>query len=283
MKKADVIILAGQSNAVGVGFCKYLPKHFSDDKVAQYRKGYENIKINYFSHDKKSDGFVAVTLGCTELTKDTFGPELGMAEYLTENGHEHDVFIVKCAFGGMTLYRDWLSPSSGRGYDKDAFANQKPDVISAVFAGEEIRAGWCYNELVKLLHESLTELESRGYALQIRGFCWMQGESDADNEAHAKQYAELYGNLLRDLKAQFKEYFNGCIFADAAISSQWTLYREINEAKRRFSETHEDCVFIDTVAQGLTTENEPEGSPDTAHYDSDSTVKLGHLFAKALF
>ena len=111
----------------------------------------------------------------------------------------------------------------------------------------------------------------------------MQGESDADNEAHAKQYIELYGNLLCDLKAQFKEYFNGCIFADAAISAQWPLYREINEAKRRFSETHEGCVFIDTVAQGLTTENEPEGSPDTAHYDSDSTVKLGHLFAKALF
>ena len=86
MKKADVIILAGQSNAVGVGFCKYLPKHFSDEKAEEYRKGYEDIKINYFSHDKKSDGFVPVTFGCTELTKDTFGPELGMAEYMTEMG-----------------------------------------------------------------------------------------------------------------------------------------------------------------------------------------------------
>lgn len=54
MKKVDIIILAGQSNAVGVGHVQYLPKHFSGEKVAEFMRGYEKVKINYFSHDKKS-------------------------------------------------------------------------------------------------------------------------------------------------------------------------------------------------------------------------------------
>ena len=38
-------------------------------------------------------------------------------------------------------------------------------------------------------------------------------------------------------------------------------------------------VLIDTNAEGLTAQNEPEDAPDRAHYDSLSEIKLGHLFA----
>ena len=47
MKKANVIILAGQSNAVGVGHVSYLPRHFSTEKVREYENGYERVLINY--------------------------------------------------------------------------------------------------------------------------------------------------------------------------------------------------------------------------------------------
>ena len=33
MKKADIIILSGQSNAVGVGYVRYLPAHFPAETV----------------------------------------------------------------------------------------------------------------------------------------------------------------------------------------------------------------------------------------------------------
>ena len=71
MKRADIIILAGQSNAVGVGHTKCLKRHFSDEKIKEYFDGYENVKINYYSHDKKSNGFVKTTVNCTEISKDT--------------------------------------------------------------------------------------------------------------------------------------------------------------------------------------------------------------------
>ena len=47
MKKAKIIILAGQSNAVGVAHVKYLPRHFSEEKVAKFKEGYDGVLMNY--------------------------------------------------------------------------------------------------------------------------------------------------------------------------------------------------------------------------------------------
>ena len=69
MKKATILILAGQSNAVGVGHVQYLPKYYSPEKIAELEAGYPAIRINYFSHDKRSNGFVPTGLNCTELSK----------------------------------------------------------------------------------------------------------------------------------------------------------------------------------------------------------------------
>lgn len=73
MKKANVLILAGPSNAVGVGYTKYLTKHFDAETIAKFYSGYENVLINYISHGIKSNGFVKTTVNCTEATKDTLG------------------------------------------------------------------------------------------------------------------------------------------------------------------------------------------------------------------
>lgn len=282
MKQATVIILAGQSNAVGVGHVQYLPKHFSPEKIREFKAGYPRIPINYFSHDKKSGGFVPTEMGCTELSKDTLGPEVGMAERLTEALPEENIFIVKCAYGGTALWRDWLSPSGGAEYDPTADADQTPDVLASIAHGEPLRAGWCYNELVKLTRESLATLEAEGYRPVIRGFCWMQGEGDADVPAHAEGYSARYDALLRDFSAAFSPYMEGCIFADGGISQIWPLWQELNADKRAYAESHENCVFVDTVAHGLCTREEPEEEPDIYHYDLGSTVKLGRLFAEAL-
>ena len=94
-----------------------------------------------------------------------------------------EFFIVKCAVGGTSLWRDWLSPSCGGIYDATAYADQVPHITCSVDAGEPLRAGWCYNELVKLTRESLELLRQKGYDPRIRGFCWMQGEADACDPA----------------------------------------------------------------------------------------------------
>ena len=77
-------------------------------------------------------------------------------------------------------------------------------------------------------------------------------------------------------------FTNNCIFIDGGISEIWTLYREINEVKKSIAEKADNRFFIDTIAQGLTTKNEPEPDVDIAHYDSGCTVKLGNLFAERI-
>ena len=269
MKRADIIVISGQSNAVGCSEVGCLDRHFPAPRIETWREGYENIKINYYSHNKKSGGFVKTAFHCTALDEDTFGPEIGISEALCEAYPGAEFFIVKCAFGGVTLDRDFLSPSGGAGYDPRATAGENGSSAP----------GGCYNELVGILSESIRILENEGRDPKIRAFFWMQGESDANDEEATARYEKNYGAFLQDLKSRFAPYVSGCVFVDAGISTVWERYERVNAIKRKFAEEHGDCVFIDTIAAGLTTVNEPFGAPDIGHYDSDSMIKLGRLFA----
>lgn len=280
MKKANVIVLAGQSNAVGCSYVDYLSKSFTDGQISKWRGGYENIKINYFSHDIKSEGFVKTAFNCSVSDEDTFGPEVGIADLLDGKYPGKEFFIVKLAFGGVTLYNDFISPSGDGKYDPSSYADQKADAAKALMAGETFRPGWCYNELVKILSESLSALEKQGYAPQIKAFCWMQGESDANNEAATASYAHNYAAFVFDVKTAFSSYIKDCRFIDAGISTVWERYERMNAIKRAYAEEHDGAVFIDTIAAGLDTMKEPYEQPDIGHYDAESMIRLGRLFGE---
>ncbi|MBQ9781219.1 MAG: hypothetical protein IJW00_09795 [Clostridia bacterium] len=276
MKQAKVIILAGQSNAVGVGFVKYLPKYFDEKTVVRLTEGFEHIKTSYASHDIQSEGFVKTTVNCTEETKDTFGPELGMADHLNEIYPDEEFFIVKCAFGGSDMFNGWRSPASGVPYLEKFTAEPKKALVDPAYQFP----GWCYNALVKRLRGSLDELVAAGYEPKIIGFCWMQGEADSA-PPHAEPYIGRYDCMLRDLQETFAPYFDECVFVDAGISEIWVDYAQMNDRKRAYAEAS-GHKFVDTIAAGLTTRYEPEEEPDIYHYDAGSVIKLGRMFAEGV-
>ena len=49
---AHIVVIAGQSNAVGVGHVDCLPVHFDAARIERWSRGYANVPINYYSHDK---------------------------------------------------------------------------------------------------------------------------------------------------------------------------------------------------------------------------------------
>ncbi len=273
MKKAKIIVLAGQSNAVGVAHIKYLLRHFSSEKIEKFKNGFDDILMNYYSHDMKSNGFVKTTLGCAEKGKDTFGPEVGIADYLSEKYLDEKYFIVKCAVGGTNIFYDWLPPSCKGEYQKESFGFG--DTESDFYR----KGGWLFNELVKILNESISILENQGYEPEICAFCWMQGESDALEADTVEKYGERYENLLKDLNEKLGQYMKNCVYIDAGISDVWKHYKEINQWKESYAKKTRNSFYIDTIAEGLVTSKEPEGEVDFAHYDSDCTIKLGYLFA----
>ncbi len=275
----NVIVLAGQSNAVGCSYVEYLDAGLPKERMDKLRAGFDRVPINYYSHDVKSGGFVKTTFNCSVSDEDTFGPEVGIAEALSEKYPDKTFYIVKLAFGGVTLYNDFISPSADKKYDPTSFASQKEDAAKALMAGETFRPGWCFNELVKILSESIGILESDGSSAAVRAFCWMQGESDANSEEATSSYAANYRAFVSDLKARFAPYTGECVFIDAGISTVWERYERMNEIKKEHAEKNKNSVFIDTIKAGLTTKNEPHGQPDIGHYAAESMLRLGRLFA----
>ena len=262
-KSAKVILLGGQSNASGCSKDEYLKENVSAEKYEEYQNGYDNVYINYFaSSSNESRGFVKSGSKQGEAGG-YFGPELGLAETLNELYPDETFFIIKWAWGGTNLFEQWLSPSS------------------------KGKTGDLYKHFVKYVEASMEYLVSKNYDVKIEGMCWMQGESDSFTEENATDYELNLNNFIADIRERFEAYASddGIAFVDAYIAAAptiWVHYDLVNESKQKVADSSEINVVIDTVAEGLTRENEPAGSPDLAHYDSTSEVKLGNLFGEAV-
>lgn len=102
-QKASVILLLGQSNALGASLTEYLKKNVSNEKFQEYENGYDNVLINYCIDDQvfSSNGqFVKTNLDCGS-GKGFFGPEVGLAEALSRNYEK--TFILKYTMSGYSL------------------------------------------------------------------------------------------------------------------------------------------------------------------------------------
>lgn len=261
-KEAVVILLGGQSNASGCSLDEYLKRNVSEEKYAQYQSGFDNVYINFLSGANMSQAFVKCTSFQGELAGG-FGPELGLAEKLNELYPDKTFFIIKCAWGGTNLFEQWLSPSSSG------------------------RTGTLYRHFVAYVNTSLEYLKSKNYDVKIEGMCWMQGESDSFSVEASTGYAEHLYNFIADIRKEFADYAaeDGIAFVDAYIAASpayWVYYEAVNRGKFEVATQSSLNALVDTIAAGLTCSAEPEGTPDMAHYDSMSEIKLGHLFGEQL-
>ena len=59
-------------------------------------------------------------------------------------------------------------------------------------------------------------------------------------------------------------------------------FKEINEAKERYSLTSDKNIYFPTIEAGLTTLYEPTEEPDLGHYDAYSELLLGRMFAEKI-
>ncbi|HQC54774.1 MAG TPA: sialate O-acetylesterase [Clostridia bacterium] len=262
-KPVKVILLGGQSNMSGNSSVAYLSQNLDPTRYATLSAGYSNILINYFNDNgsnSSNNSFVPTSInqGCTT---DYFGPELGIAESLKLAYPDETIFILKYAWGGSSLYSQWLSPSS------------KGDT------------GPLYTAFVNFVNSSMSYLVSKNYNAKIVAMCWMQGETDAFDD-NCQTYGTNTTNLVNDIRQEFSQYISedGMLFIDAGISDcpTWKNYETINAAKSAHALTSPLNVYIDTIKEGLEYSKEPVGNPDIYHYDSLSGLKLGNLFGEAI-
>lgn len=273
MKPVDVILISGQSNAVGCTHSSCITRSIGASKYQEYMRGYPEIQIAFDSWTKdwpdpqdtskvifysqntsKDDDFTKVMLGQGNSLA-TFGPEIGISEALHEK-YADKLFLIKYACGASNLKDDWTKRDSPM-----------------------------YGRFIEYVKKQMENLKQKGYIPTIKAFCWMQGEGDSYvgyYDVYQDNLREFVGNVRTDLKALAGD--KDMPFIDAGISNAkpWRpYYKNVNEAKAAFAEESENNYFIDTIAAGLHTNEEPFDTPDEAHYDSESQVQLGHLFADA--
>ncbi len=261
--EVQVIVLLGQSNGEGHTHSQYVSKTMGQEKADLYAAGFDNVKMSYVCtivNNTSNGEFVPVKLG-QGTALDRFGPEIGMAERISEIDPEKQVYIIKYAYGGTTLNSQWRSPSS-----------KNP--------------GGLYTGAVEYILQQCQALEDMDLYPVIKAVCWMQGESDASGSAYGA-YESLEANFVKDLRqdlAYYKPVDGEIGFVDAGISqcTAWTHYQEINQAKQNLAALDENHDYIDTIGAGLKFNGEPAGAPDIYHYDSKSMVELGYLFAQVL-
>ena len=267
-KPIDVIVISGQSNAVGCTHTNCISDSISKMKYYEYIEGYPGIQIAfdswtkdvvnnktvYYSQNKsKDDSFVKVMLGQGNSLS-TFGPEIGIAESMHEK-YDNKLFLIKYACGASNLKDDWMNKDSPM-----------------------------YGRFISYVKLQMNNLKGMGYKPTIKAFCWMQGEGDAWDGYYQEYYENtktFVGNVREDLKEFSGEGTLPFIDAGISNSKQWQYYRQVNEAKKQFASESEYNIYIDTIENGLHTDQEPFNTPDTAHYDSESEVLLGKLFAEA--
>ena len=267
-KKVKVIVLAGQSNAVGHAFAI----HLDSEQTAKYLTGFENVKIYYetnpFRADpNKSTEFVKVKLGqgkATLLTDGAFGPEIGIAEYLSEIYPDEEFFIIKSATGGTTLFDRWYSPSSKELLGKTELAQDN-----------------LYVRMLKVVDDGM-RLLSADYDAQIVQFMWMQGETDSRTYTTGF-YKELFENMIGDAISIWSEagYLpdNGLSVVQGGITDYWSNYRWTNLAKRYYADTHSKGYYIDMAdAEWCSYDKD---NTDYAHLDANSMIAFGREFGKA--
>lgn len=262
-KKVDVIFLAGQSNMEGHTHISELQKKLTPTQF-QYYSSEMTTRIKFYCDNgkNKSNGFTKVYLG-QGFNASRYGPEIGIAETLEKANLKREVILIKFCLGETNIYSDWKSFSS-----------------STSNSGSKL-----FNEFLDFGDTAIAELEDMGLEVNLRGLCWMQGESDATQDRMTEKYEEYEKNLFDDIYQYFEDKVEDefHIF-DAYISdcSTWKNYAAINQAKENNAAKNPNHHIIDTLSEGLEYDSEPTSGVDYFHYDSLSMIKLGQLFGEQI-
>ncbi len=240
-----VFIFAGQSNMVG-----------SDSKVkdiknfppyAGLEQPQEGVRFSYSigrENKTNSDGWVAL-----EPVNNTVGPELSFARRVTQ-AIDAPVAIIKCAAGGTHLGGDW-NPDEPIGFKM-------------------------YPLALKLVRDSIAELERQGVRYRLEGFMWHQGENDMFNEDYMKNYGPNLKNYLakwrRDLKSPKLKFYIGelCTKTIWGMDLRPRMYA-ISRGQRAVTEVDPLAEYVPTSHVGVEI-----GHPVGLHYHYGTLGQLQH-------
>src|SRR5690349_20711566 len=195
-RPVKVFILAGQSNMEGkakVALLEYQAEQpASRDLFRHLRKDgkwveRDDVWIKFL--DRK--GKLTVGYGSPRC----IGPELEFGTVVGDH-YAEQVLLIKTAWGGRSLFRDFRSPSAGLPpavvLDK-MLADQKKRKADATLDDVKKQFGATYREMLKEVKDTLGNLKTHfpdyaGQGYELAGFIWFQGWNDMIDARATSEY-----------------------------------------------------------------------------------------------
>jgi hypothetical protein len=205
-KPVKVFVLAGQSNMEGQAVADLGGKDYNDGRGTLQALLNDPVKAPLVKHFRTEKGAWTVradvwvryqrekqpllagplTVGFAVYGgTHHFGPELQFG-HVVGNHLAEQVLLVKTAWGGKSLYKDFRPPSSGG------------------------QVGPYYTKMIAEVREALANLETdfpayAGQGYELAGFVWYHGWNDGVDPKHAvPEYEQNLVNLIKDVRKDLK-------------------------------------------------------------------------------
>lgn len=200
----DVYILAGQSNMEGHAKVALMDVQAGQPVYKPFRTGEkwrvrDDVTINFL--DRR--GQLTVGYG----VPGSIGPELGFGAVVGDRT-KAPVLLIKTAWGGKSLWRDFRPPSAGL---------PPQDVLDKILSNErknrpettpaEVREsfGVYYRAMLSEVRETLAELGTRfpnlkGRQPALKGLIWFQGWNDMIDARATAEYTKNLACFIRDAR-----------------------------------------------------------------------------------
>jgi hypothetical protein len=253
-EQVDLILLAGQSNAVGYDSDPArLPPDDSDARVMFWWRCGESPPDHFDSTSAgqwtglqvQPNGKSITAAGNFRLPAGGFGPEFGIARALASE--ERKLAIVKTAWNGTSVAVEWSSDG-----------------------------GVGFRSLLDELRLAKESARTMGVVLRPRALVWLQGESDAVAERD-REYEQALSQLLTKLREVLGTpalpLLLGVNVHYGDVERIRPRIETIVNAQKAVAARLGNAAYVDT--QGVSLAN-------NAHFDSEGTLEAGRRFAAAL-
>jgi hypothetical protein len=252
-KPVKVFILAGQSNMEGQAVVDLAGKDYNDGKGTlaalikdpakaplvkhlQTTRGDWTVREDVWVRYKPETGPLLagpLSVGFTVYgDKHHFGPELQFGHVVGDHLRSQ-ILLIKTAWGGKSLYKDFRPPSSG-GTVGPYYTKMLADVRDAL----------------EHLKTDFPKYEGQGY--ELAGFVWYQGWNDGVDPKNAvPEYEKNLVNLIKDVRKDLNAPHLPVVIGELTgpwvdAPGSWAALRKAEAAAAARPEFTGNVIFVET-------------------------------------
>lgn len=132
-----------------------------------------------------------------------------------------------------------------------------------------------YAEMMAYINARVGQLHAQGHTVNLNGFVWIQGESDAaESLAQSQRYGDNLANLIASLRADLGVPALPFVYNRLNIGTDYAFESGVRAGQEWVAQNVPGVFMLDV-------DDVPLG-PDTHHYGVLSKIEIGYRFANAM-